>query len=112
LNQTVYRLKQAALALWKELLQAFKKIGFRRSASDLCLYIKNTSNGLVIWISWVDDCLLLDHQEDVSKNNKIMNSYFEWNNIDELKEYIRCKIKNREGDNRIMIVQPVIIRSL
>jgi hypothetical protein len=41
----------------------------------------------------------------------MMNNYFECNNIGELKEYIGCKIEGREGDNRILIVQPVIIRS-
>jgi hypothetical protein len=48
-KRTVYGLKQAALALWKELLQAFKNLGFRSSA-DPSLYIKNNKNRFVIWI--------------------------------------------------------------
>jgi hypothetical protein len=65
----------------------------------------------VIWISWVEDCLLLGHQEDVIKYHKIVNSYSVCNNIGELKEYIQCKIENREGDNQFSIVQPVNVRS-
>jgi hypothetical protein len=104
LNRTIYGLKQAALAFWKELLQAFKNMGFRRSPADPCLHIKNTSNGLVIWILWVDNCLLLGHQEDVNKYHQMMNNYFDCDNIGELKEYIGCKIESREGGKRILIV--------
>jgi hypothetical protein len=41
----------------------------------------------------------------------MMNNHFECDNIGKWKEYIGRKIKNREGDNRILIVQLVIIRS-
>jgi hypothetical protein len=59
----------------------------------------------------VEDCLLLGHQEDVSKKHKMMNRYFQCDNTGELKGYVGCKIKNREGDKQISIVQSVIIRS-
>jgi hypothetical protein len=104
LNQSIYGLKKEALAFWKELLQTFKNMDFRQSLADLCLDVKNSSDGLVIWISLVDNCLLLGHQKDVSNYHKIMNNYFECENIGELKEYVGCKIENREGDNRILIV--------
>jgi hypothetical protein len=57
LKRTMYGLKQAALVFWKEFLKAFKNLGFRRSSADPCLYVKNTENGLVFWIMWVDDYL-------------------------------------------------------
>jgi len=63
-------------------------MGFQRSTSDPCLYFKNTEKGLVIWISWVDDCLLVGHQDKLSKYHALMNSYFECNNIGELQEYV------------------------
>lgn len=44
LKRTIYVLKQVAMAFWKELLHASKKMGFTRSAADPCLYFKNTSN--------------------------------------------------------------------
>jgi len=48
LQRTIYGLKQAALAFWRELLSAFTAMGFQRSTSDPCLYFKNTEKGLVI----------------------------------------------------------------
>jgi Reverse transcriptase (RNA-dependent DNA polymerase) len=80
LNRTIYGLKQAAVAFWKELLEAFRTMGFQQSPADPCLYIKNTTNGLVFWISWVDDCILMGHQDEVSKYHKLMNNYFDCDN--------------------------------
>jgi hypothetical protein len=86
---------------WKELLQAFK------SSIDPCLYIKNTSNGLLIWISWIDDCSLIGNKKEVSKYQKLMNKYLDCEKIGELKEYVGCKIDKHRADHRIMIKQPV-----
>ncbi len=41
LERTICGLKQAAYAFWKELLMAFKDMGFEKSVADLCLYFKN-----------------------------------------------------------------------
>jgi hypothetical protein len=51
--------------------------------------------------------LLLGHK--VSKYHKVMKVYFECDNISSLKEYVGCKIEERVGDNRILIVWPVFI---
>jgi Reverse transcriptase (RNA-dependent DNA polymerase) len=65
LQRNIYGLKQAVIAFWKELITAFCVMGFKRSDSDPCLHFKNAYNGLVIWISWVDDCLLVGHRDKV-----------------------------------------------
>jgi Reverse transcriptase (RNA-dependent DNA polymerase) len=59
LERTIYGLKQEAYTFWKELLMAFKAMGFEKRVADLCLFLKNTRDGLVLWISWVDDCFLV-----------------------------------------------------
>jgi hypothetical protein len=49
LQRTIYGLKQAAFAFWRELLMAFNAMGFKRSSADPCLYFKNSEkNGKVI----------------------------------------------------------------
>jgi hypothetical protein len=111
LKQTIYGLKKAALAFQKELLQAFKNMGFIRSSADPCLYVKDTKNGLVIWISWVGNCLLMGRKSEVSKYHAVMNSYFDFDNIGDLKEYVGCKIDKQERGNHLLITQPVIVRS-
>jgi Reverse transcriptase (RNA-dependent DNA polymerase) len=77
LQQTIYGLKHAVMAFWRELSMAFNAMGFQQSSADPCLYYKNSKNGILIWISWVDDCLLIDHKEDVSKYKNMMHQYFD-----------------------------------
>ena len=47
LLQTLYGLKQAAMAFWRKLLRAMKRIKFRRSDADPCIYFRwSKENGL------------------------------------------------------------------
>jgi hypothetical protein len=111
LKRTIYGLKQSAVAFWNELLEAFTSMGFQRSKADPCLYYKNTTNGLVLWISWVDDCILMGHPDGVKHYHTIMNEYFDCDNIGGLKEYVGCKIERSSDKTKILLSQPVIIRS-
>jgi phosphopentomutase len=79
---------------------AFNAMGCQKSSADLCLYCKNSKNGIVIWIFWVDDCLLVGHKEDVSKYKTMMHQFFEYEDIGNLKEYVGCKIKRNKGSRR------------
>jgi hypothetical protein len=58
LLQKIYGLKQAAMAFWRELVEALTDMKFKRSAADQCLYYCWTMYGLVVWLSWIDDCLV------------------------------------------------------
>jgi len=66
LLQTLYGLKQAAMAFWKELLLAMKMMGFKRSEADPCIYFRwSKKNGLVVWLSWINDCLYIGNIHEV-----------------------------------------------
>jgi hypothetical protein len=39
LLQTIYGLKQVALAFWRELVKALTDTNFKRSAADPCLFV-------------------------------------------------------------------------
>ncbi len=54
LLKTIYGLKQAAVAFWKQLIMAFASMNYVRSKADPCLYFSWTKDGLIVWISWVD----------------------------------------------------------
>jgi hypothetical protein len=49
LLKTIYGLKQAALAFWRELLKALMSMRFGRSKADPCLYFRWTASGLILW---------------------------------------------------------------
>jgi hypothetical protein len=58
LLQTIYGLKQSAMEFWRELVKALTDMKLKRSAADPCLYYCWTMYGLVVWLSWIDDCLV------------------------------------------------------
>ena len=50
LGRTIYGLKNAARAFWKELLKAFSKMDCERSQADPCMYFQWTAIGLMVCI--------------------------------------------------------------
>ncbi len=52
LLRTLYGLKHAAMAFWKETQQAFKSMEHTRSKADPYLNFKWTEDGLLLWVSW------------------------------------------------------------
>jgi hypothetical protein len=83
------------------------------AAALILVYTSKNSEkyGILIWILWVDDCLIIGHKEEVGKYKNLMQQYFECEDIGELKEYVGCKINWNKKDKSLKISQPVIIRS-
>ena len=98
LLRTIYGLKNAAIAFWRELLMAFKHMNFMRSKADPCLQFAWTKDGLVLWMTWVDDCLCVGKKEAVLKAKKEMMKLFECEELGEMKEYIGCKVDHNWKD--------------
>ena len=67
--------------------------------------------GLVIQLSWVDDCMLWGPREVVPKENEEFMSRFDCDNVGEVREYVGCKINHDSSDQSIKFTQPVIIQS-
>ena len=65
LLKTLYGLRQAAMALWKELLKYMRSMDMKRSGAYLCLYFKWNVIGLVIIASWINDNMLLGNEKNV-----------------------------------------------
>jgi len=112
LLKTLYGLIQAAYAFWTLLVNAFKKIDYKRSCVDPCLFYRWKEGQLYIWMSWVDDLLACGPDQNKLKPElDAMDDQFECEDGGELKEYVGCKI---EYDRKIPIMkltQPVLIQS-
>lgn len=110
LLRTIYGLKEAAMAFWKEMLKAFGHMGYERSNADSCLYFKWTAAGfLIAWLSWVDDCVCFGRANDVKASTDEMKNLFECDDVGEFDEYVGCRV-DRDG-NELKMTQPVLIRS-
>ena len=92
LLKTIYGTVQAAMAFFKELLKVFKHLKYNRSKADLCLQFKWTQEGkLIIWLMWVDDCVVGDSGQDLITEKKKMKQLFKCDDSGELVEYISNK---------------------
>lgn len=111
LLKALYRTKQAAIAFWKELLKCMKDMRYARNGADPCLYFKWTTFGLIIWLSWVDDCMVWGPKEVVPKENEEFMSRFDCDDVGEVREYVRCKIEKNEKERSFKFTQPVLLQS-
>jgi hypothetical protein len=58
-RKTMYGLKQSAFRFWVYLLNFVHRLQCERSKADPSLYFKWTGSGaLLLWFSWVDDCVI------------------------------------------------------
>jgi hypothetical protein len=109
LLQTIHGLRQAARAFWTELRRALDEMTYEKSLADLCLYFCWTMTGLVIWLSWIDDCLVVGDEEGVLAAKEQMKANFDCDDIGELMEYVGCKIERT--DDYVKFTQPVLLQS-
>jgi hypothetical protein len=111
LLMTLYSLKQAAMVFWRELLKAMYSMGMQRSHANPCLYFSWTEDGLVIWLSWIDDCLVVGSDKAVAKAKRAMMERFECEDVGDIVEYIRCKIDIDREKQALKFTQPVLLQS-
>jgi hypothetical protein len=111
LLRMIYRLKQAAVAFWKQLILAFASMNYRRSKADPCLYFNWTIDGLIVWISWVDDCLVAGKKLEVLIAKGQMTARFDYEEIGEVDGYVGCKVERNYENNSIKLTQPVMLQS-
>jgi hypothetical protein len=111
LLKTLYGTKQAAKAFWLKLLKALRGMHYTRSKADPCLYYLWEDTGLIIWLSWVDDCLICSEKASVIHAKEEMQKRFDCNEVRELTEYVGCKVDHNKEEGWIKLTQPVLMQS-
>ena len=101
---------QASRAFWRELTAALDNMRYKQSPADPCLYHCWMMKGLIVRLSWIDDCLIAGHQDCVKLAKEQMKQCFDCDNVGELKEYVGCKIERT--DSTIRLMQPVLLQSI
>ena len=86
-----------------------RKMGFERSRADPCLYYNWSDDGLVVWLSWIDDCFCLGSKEAVMRSKKKLMSELDYSDEGELNEYVWCKIINNTSEKLLKFTQPVLM---
>ena len=68
--KNIYGSKNTEKDFWRELLIAFYVMGCRRSNIDPCMYFKWTEMGLLVWLSWIDNCACFGRYDEVENTRK------------------------------------------
>ena len=92
LKHALYRLKQAALAWWKELEVSMKQLGFTHLHSDAGIFIHTCCK--VLCIAYVDDCIFAG--KDLNMIMKIKQQFmrkWECQDLGEAKEFLKMRIR-------------------
>jgi hypothetical protein len=77
--------------------------------TDPCLYLCWTMPGLIIWLSWIDDCLVAGNEEGLLAAKEQMKARFDCDDIGELTEYVGCNVARTE--DYVRFTQPVLMQS-
>jgi hypothetical protein len=109
---TLYGTKQAAKRFWLLLLKLMKQMGYKLNRVDPCVYYKWTNDGLLIWASWVDDCLHVGPKKNaVLESKNKLTKLVKCDDNGEMKEYVGCKLEMDKEHRWMKITQPVVLQS-
>jgi hypothetical protein len=113
LKKTLYGLKQAAYRFWSYLLTIVRHVQFSRSKADPCLYFRWTETGaLLLWFSWVDDCIVTGSEEEVLHAKQDIMSHLDCEDGGVMKDFVGCKIDHDRTKKTLKFTQPVLLQSL
>ena len=94
LLKTVYGLKQAANCFYRLLVTVMLNLSFTKSLADPCLYYKwHPTHGLIVWLSWIDDLLIINRCKGCVLNEvEQLKKVFEVDDVGPLEDYLGCKL--------------------
>ena len=98
LNKTIYGLVQSAREFYKRLIEVLKSVGFIENKSDPCLLSKWDKEGVMLIGIYVDDCIVIGKEEQISKLiDDLKSGGFNLNIENNLTDYLSCRIiENKE----------------
>jgi hypothetical protein len=108
--QCLYGTIQGALQWFRECCKALTFLNWKRSKADPCLSYKWIDLKLVIFLLWVDDCLITGQKEDVERETNDWRTLFDTTDEGEMTEYVGCKIERTK--EYIRLTQPVKVQRL
>ena len=113
LKCTLYGVKNAVKAFWKLLLGIMNELGYMQNKVDPCLYYKwDPTIGLIVWLSFIDDMLIVCKEEGMDIVKKRFTKTVECDDIGPMKEYIGTKINVDHTAKSLKTTQPVLLKSL
>eukprot|EP00957_Ditylum_brightwellii_P165711 12615256-Ditylum_brightwellii.AAC.1 len=99
------------MQFWRALLAAMLDMRFNQNKDDPCLYFKWVGGFLILWMSWVDDCMVAGSTSLVREAKKDMMLQFECDELGEMDKYVGCKVEQDRAARTIKLTQLVLLQS-
>ena len=113
LNKTIYGLVQSAREFYKRLIEVLKSVGFIENKSDPCLLSKWDKEDVMLIGIYVDDCIVIGKEEQISKLiDDLKSSGFNLKIENNLTDYLSCRIIENKERGEILVMQPHLINRL
>ena len=97
MEKSTYGLVQAARSWWKKFTTVLKKdLGFTQFENDSCLLKRQTADGQVYLIVYVDDCFVLGDKIAVKEALKEIEQHFNITRSEDIEEFIGCRIEKED----------------
>jgi len=113
LNKTIYGLVQSAIQFYRRLIEMLKNVGFIENKSDPCLLSKWDKEEVMLIGIYVDDCLLIGKEKQISKLiDDLKSSGFNLKIEKNLTDYLICCIIENDEKGEILVMQPHLINCL
>ena len=103
-------LRNAAMAFWRKLVTVMKKLNCDRSRADPCLHYKWTTDIIILWLSWIDDCIYAGKEDQVNKMKQEFMVELDSEDSGALNECVGVKVERK--DDELKLTQPVLVQSL
>jgi uroporphyrinogen-III decarboxylase len=86
-------------------------MNFERSKTYLwCLCYVWTKSELTLWVSWINDCIVIGEKKGIKKAKEAIIDRFDCYIIGNMDEYVGYKLKQNFIDHCIKFTQPVLLQ--
>jgi hypothetical protein len=75
------------------------------------LVLQLMENGLVLWVSWIDDCVSVRKKKGIDITKKAFMERFDCDDLGNMDEYVGCKLVQNHEERWIKFLQPVLLQS-
>ena len=92
MNVPLYGTKQVAYCFFQMFARHTKKMMYKQSKADPCLYFSWIDNALAVFIAWVDDVMVLGSQLLVKQVQHDLENSFTCKREGEITKYVSSKL--------------------
>ena len=112
LKKSIYGLVQSSRTWWATFSKFLKKLGFKISKADNCLFIRQTKKGICVFVLYVDDCFITGDKIAIDETIKEIKTKFNITTSGSLDDFLGYKVKMNREQKTTYITQPFLIEKM